>query len=1008
MDSWRQYKAVGGDEDEIEVWCWYDHPEVNWPETQPYTFAYTCKKFFEQTSVQKPMANFEPPDGKVYHGVQTVFGGHTNYVALLDSSTQPAVRGIFLDVPGPRDPASAIKALRNFLDTARTVGYIPSISLFLVTSQESSTGATDSLIAFTNKYDALLDSLITLMKGYGKQMFLRIGGEFNGPWNGGGYHPYIYPKAFQKIVDLCDSNGIRDSVATVWCYYPAGPNDFDSLDAKGYRWYPGDAYVDWFGLDLFNASDFDQSLPDYVRGSITQKGKAERFLSIARGNGKPVFLDETSAKGVTITADSLDGVHDWNEWFAKFWYFIGNHAEVKGFCYIDQHWDATGFPGWGDARIENNAYVSAQYQSEMKEPKYIHLPYAKPDSGGTVPEKVLLIAPRDSAVIPDSTVQLRWKTAQKDGDMYHLDVAYDARFINMVVRDSSLNDTAYSLDNLLKDGKYFWRVQAHNSAGWGPFSEIWSFSQSDSIAIVHTTANVVIDLMKMYQMWEGWGASSNFSEQQVANLDPRERKEIFDLVFDDLGANKLCIRLYSDFQTSPGGAYNWDSMAAQRMIVNEARNRGNIDYLWLKVSSPPGWMKDNGTPENGGHVTPVHYQDFADYLSYYIRHMQSDYGIPINGVSMFNEPGFNATYESTTTTPEEYRDILKVVAETFQRDGLVSVEFLGPEVGSIGQYKNYFTAILADTDAAQALDRFSAHQYGDQLFLYGTGPGDQWDWLKTQAERVGKRIWETEMYIGGAGMATNDIDEALRMSLLIWNAVVNGNVSAWHYWHYIWPDESKQNKSQGLIALPRTGSYLVYPRYYGFKQWSKFIPFASFRIEAQSNNSTLKVAAFVHSTKIAMVVFNTSDSTITANFACPGFMFEHVRTSADENFVSLPPVTAVNGFTLAIKPKSINTFSMETEVGVEKTPLARDYLSLDVFPQPVRNAASIRISGQGVDPVRIALFDMLGRLVRVVHDGVLPEAGVIRTETTSLPSGLYQLRVSSGKRTSMRNVQVLH
>ncbi|MBI2841426.1 MAG: hypothetical protein HYX75_24175 [Acidobacteria bacterium] len=48
MAGWPKYQAVGGNPDEIGVWSWYPNPKQNIPETKPYTFTYTCKKFFQQ------------------------------------------------------------------------------------------------------------------------------------------------------------------------------------------------------------------------------------------------------------------------------------------------------------------------------------------------------------------------------------------------------------------------------------------------------------------------------------------------------------------------------------------------------------------------------------------------------------------------------------------------------------------------------------------------------------------------------------------------------------------------------------------------------------------------------------------------------------------------------------------------------------------------------------------------------------------------------------------------
>ncbi len=1097
LDSFNKYKAVGGDPDEWEVWCWYAHPAVNCPESQPYSFTYTCRQFIEhivQSSLQTKM-RLEPADGRVYHGIQTIHGADTNYMAALnDSAIRPLVHGLFISIPGTRPPKD-FNSVRDYFRQSDETGWVPEVGLFLVASQASSTGATDSIIAKTTQYDATLDSLYSIFKAYGRRMFLRIGGEFNGPWNGGGYHPYIYTEAFQKIVNKLSALGIRDSIATVWCYEPDGPNDFDSLDTNGYRWYPGDAYVDWFGLDVFDAAHFDQSLPDYDRGTITKKGKSERFLQFARVKARPVFLNETSAKGMTITSDSLDGVHDWNGWFTKFWEFIGNHTEIKGFNYTDQDWESTGYPGWGDARIENNQYILAQYRAEMHNPKYIHLPYSKlpSDTGGVLPqqvilvspqvgsfiakgsisfrwkkstpnvtayqvqaaadlnfstsllndstvadttklfvltqpavhywhvrarnaagwgpwsniwsftgqdsttmilpEKVVLVAPANNAQVTGNSVQLLWHKTRIAADRYRTEVAIDVRFRTLVLADSNVTDTTRLFNGVVAGATFYWRVQAHNSAGWGPVSDVWTFNRKDTGAtsnVAHITVNPTI----VHQTMEGWGASSNFNEETVGALASNERAAIFDLVFKDLAANILCIRLYSTFQTSKGGPYNWADMATQRLIANEALARGQIRTIWLKISSPPGWMKDNGTAENGGHLTSAHYQDYADYLSYYIRHMKSDYTIPINAVSIFNEPGFAATYESSETTPQEYHDILKIVRTTFDRDGLNQVQLIGPEVGSIGQCQSYFTTLLSDTATSSILSHITTHQYGDQLLLYGTGPGDQWDWLKTLAAGKSKSVWESEMYVGGPNMATSDIDEALRMALLIWNAVTKGDVTAWHYWHYIWPDESKANKAQGLIALPRTGGYSVLPRYYAFKHWSNHVPCGSKRIEATSDNPDVSVAAFCVGEPYVTIAFNRSDRDIEATFTSSAFLSStrHIRSSANENYKDQPLLPA-GTFTVTLKAKSISTFITGNGLDAGRTPVQPRNISMDVYPQPARDLANVVVSCGEARNLSVSVFDLLGRPVATLFEGSSSSTLTLPFATSSLPAGLYQLRV---------------
>ena len=365
------------------------HSAANFGDIPAGQFAsVTCRFYFAHGSLDDFLVRFrrevkgtallEPADGRVYHGAQLMNFESTadplaGYLgALNDETIQPAVRGIFFSIPGTRGPAKALGELGSFFKAADSIGYIPELSLFLV-----STIATDSAIAHTTQYDAVIDSIITLSKSYGKRMFLRIGGEFNGAgpgWNGGGYHPYDYVTMFRKIVDMYAARGFRDSVATIWCYYPAAANDFDVVDGRGARWYPGDAYVDWFGLDLFNTQDFDMALPDSSRGVITRKGKSERFLAMARAKGKPVYMSETSAAFTNITPDSADSDADWKSWFVNFWNFISAHTEIKGYSYINTNWPERAYPNWGDARINSSPFITQWYRTEMKNPKYIHLP----------------------------------------------------------------------------------------------------------------------------------------------------------------------------------------------------------------------------------------------------------------------------------------------------------------------------------------------------------------------------------------------------------------------------------------------------------------------------------------------------------------------------------------------------------------------------------------------------------------------------------------------------------
>lgn len=411
-------------------------------------------------------AMLEPPDGRVYHGVGQYQQGVDDYIAAMEDTSKPILVKLYFDIPGTRGQNYA--ALRQSLARERAAGRIVELSLGL---QDGRSG-TDSVIAVSTRHDAIIDSVAKIVREHNAPLFVRPGFEFNGSWFG--YHQYLYVTAFRKIVDRFRAAGV-DSAAYVWCYYPSGAaNDFDSINARGALWYPGDEYVDWFGLDLFNASDFDLELPAFVRGTITAKGKSERFLATARLKQKPVLLSETSAKGTEITASEEDGITDWKAWFEKFFAFIDAHGEIKGFNYINWDWRAYAtWSTWGNARIDSNAYILAQYRQEMRRSKYIHLG-DRVQSELPLPSVPELIAPEQNAALlqGDFPIRFVWNASGPQVDRYRLQVDLDSLFTRPFV-DSITVDTQLVWIGIASEG--WWRVTAHNETGWSANSAVRRF-----------------------------------------------------------------------------------------------------------------------------------------------------------------------------------------------------------------------------------------------------------------------------------------------------------------------------------------------------------------------------------------------------------------------------------------------------------------------------------------------------------------------------------------------------
>lgn len=324
-------------------------------------------------------AKFEPPIGRVVHGMGQWVNGNPQYVAMLPSSSQPASELMFItlgDTPRPWDPADMAARMASI----GALGRIPSMDLGLrglqPTAAELSTLADktygiDSLVAYTTQYDARIQSFIDVLRDYGKPVMLRIGGEFSGWWNG--YHPYAYPVAFRKIVNMFRARGVNN-VAFVWCYEPAAADDFDAVDSSGKpKWYPGDDVVDWFSIDLFAAQDVGG--PQTGHGGVTTNfGRTVRFLDMAVAHRRPVVIAESSPSHFNLN-DAADAAKAWAEWFTPYFALIQSRSEIKWFHYINYDWTKASYyaaTGWKNNDITLSAQLSAQYKLELSKPKYLH------------------------------------------------------------------------------------------------------------------------------------------------------------------------------------------------------------------------------------------------------------------------------------------------------------------------------------------------------------------------------------------------------------------------------------------------------------------------------------------------------------------------------------------------------------------------------------------------------------------------------------------------------------
>ena len=108
----------------------------------------------------------------------------------------------------------------------------------------------------SGRLDALIARRAAGLRDLGRPVFLRWGWEMNGNWyphsgaqNGGAAGVATFVRAWRHIHDVFDEVGARN---VIWVWSP----NFESVPNTRWnaaaRYYPGDAYVDWVGVDAYN------------------------------------------------------------------------------------------------------------------------------------------------------------------------------------------------------------------------------------------------------------------------------------------------------------------------------------------------------------------------------------------------------------------------------------------------------------------------------------------------------------------------------------------------------------------------------------------------------------------------------------------------------------------------------------------------------------------------------------------------------------------------------------
>jgi len=303
-------------------------------------------------------ALLEPASG-IIHGAGQDPASYREYSELFEKAHRPMMQMTYITITnGPSAVREWQQRMQDSLDNLANQSTTLQIGLNMTTGNDDGSGSARGVAE--GKYDEAIDAFVKALGEFGVPAFVRIGYEFEGGWNG--YSAEGFVSAYRIITDKIREAGLKQ-VATVWCSAGGSAGFVDFAHLMSY--YPGDDYVDWWGVDIFSPEE----IPNPWLG---------RFYDLAAKHRKPVMIGEATPR--YVGADK--GMHSWNRWFKPFFTMVRKHPEIKAISYINWDWvywsDTLGFSwhDWEDARLQNDEQVSKLYVDELAHPIWIHAPEA--------------------------------------------------------------------------------------------------------------------------------------------------------------------------------------------------------------------------------------------------------------------------------------------------------------------------------------------------------------------------------------------------------------------------------------------------------------------------------------------------------------------------------------------------------------------------------------------------------------------------------------------------------
>jgi hypothetical protein len=259
-------------------------------------------------------------------------------------------------------PCSFYKFAPGMMESIREYGAIP---VFSWSSQSipSSLDEPDFQLSdvIAGTYDSYIRSFAEEAREWGHPFFLRFDWEMNGgwfPWAEGanGNQPGEFVAAWRHVHDIFTAVG-ANNVNWVWC-----PNiDPDGIFQDLSSLYPGDAYVDWTGLDGYNWGT-DPAKPDRWRSFDELYGSTYRRIADTIAPSKPLLIAEMAS--TEYGGSKASWIQDT---LAK---IPASYPKIGGLLWFDTYIEGMDWP------IESSTTATSAFAEGIGDPAYAGNSYA--------------------------------------------------------------------------------------------------------------------------------------------------------------------------------------------------------------------------------------------------------------------------------------------------------------------------------------------------------------------------------------------------------------------------------------------------------------------------------------------------------------------------------------------------------------------------------------------------------------------------------------------------------